>query len=372
MEVEAAGKPEGYITFERYGGRLNNQLVRKNMPFEVKRLCNDNSSKLTYDWVFRLSLAFNRKVFIPKAVEREHWLGLPRSKAEELAGASIWNMELLRKQFSFVMDYDEDFDKDRALLTASSSELPRECVWEYSKHTKFLAEFMRTATSLHTCKDRIHFKTSTGLVHPYRTDTRSFGVGPLVFWSAMQPSKYLQDAAKAFVDEVRSTNPEKSVLGIHSRSHNSYNVPAAKAIKTCNRLALKTLSSSGNHMRMLKECCGKGLAFKDRVSENYEKLKLPAMCNITNEYLTLHDFKNALVVYASDHENKAVDRLLYNGYNAKSFDPKRINRPQFDRVEDKPAYRDNIEMVLADMLVVSKSDYFHGKSGSSRLANESE
>ena len=317
--------------------------------------------QLTYDWVFRLSLAFNRKAFIHNAVEREHWLGLPRSKEEERAGASIWDLRLLRKKFSFVMEYDEDFKNDRDLLTMSWEKLPQECVWHYEKESKFLAEYMRKASSLHTCKGRIHFRTSNGLVHPYRTDTRSFGVGPLVFWSAMQPSKYLQDAALDFVNDIRNGNRAKKVVGIHSRSHNSYNVPAAKAIKTCNRLALKTRRSSENHMGMLKKCCAKELTLKDHVGDTYERLLLPAMCNITDAYLTFHGFKDVLVAYASDHENKAVDSLLYKGYNAQSFDVKRLKRPEFGRLHDKPAYRSNIEMVLSDMLVVSKTDYFHGK-----------
>jgi len=270
----------------------------------------------------------------------------------------------LRKRFNFVMEYDDDYVTDNKILTMNDNDLPESCVWEYGKASKILPEFMSKANLLPECKDRIHFRTSSGLVHPKRTDTRPYGVGPLVFWSGMKPSPYLQNPTDAFISALKSKTG-KSLYGIHSRSHNSYDEPHAKAIKRCTRLAEKILNAGIAYLSSRSTCC------KDADSElthvplkpAYDSLKLDLMCNITNPYMLAHELGSdkKQLVYASDHENKQVDALI-NSYGAVAFDFSVVKRPQFKRKDkdEKSKWRKNIELVLSDMLTVSKTDYFHG------------
>ena len=69
----ARASPDRFLTFERYPGRLNNQL-------------------LTLDWAFRCARAFNRTVYVAAVAKKLDWVGFPESREEEAhanAGAAL-------------------------------------------------------------------------------------------------------------------------------------------------------------------------------------------------------------------------------------------------------------------------------------------
>lgn len=323
---------------------------------------------ITYDWAFRLSLSFNRRLFISNTEERELWIGLPRSKKEEHELGAVWDLRSLRKRFDFVMEYDEAFAADKDILTKPFEELDPKCVWTYeygNENNNILPAFMESRNELKECRNRIHLRTFMGLVHPKRTDTRKFGVGPLVFWSALKPSPYLLEPVHRFIDGVRQNNPGKEIVGVHSRSINSYHEAQTKAINRCTRLAMKVITSAVLNQKAQKSCCGerKGLVQSD-LEGAYNRLKLYNPCNFTGEYIKTHQLGSSTkqIVYASDHQNEQVD-ALFKSYGAVSI--KEMGHSSFHSRKDKhKRWRENIEMVLTDMLSLVETDHFHGSPAS--------
>lgn len=364
---------KGFITFERFPGRLNNQLI-------------------TYDWTFRISKAYRRRLFITTPTKRELWIGLPRTKSEEEENVAIWDISYLRNQFDFVMEYDAAYAEDaqnKALLDAEISSLPEHCVWQYGRDPKVLTKFLDKVNTDPACR-RIHFKTGQGLVHPKRTDTRKFGVGPLYFWSALRPAPYLQRLTDRFIGRVREQNDGKFLIGVHSRNHNSYNEPEEKALRRCARLANKPVDAAVGYVNTYAKCCRRPHAVFNPLTPEYpllpiadinllklfEDLQLDKLCKIDEHYMDffeLNDTNLFKVVLSSDHENKVVDDLMYGKYEAVSFDlaqeiltTRPVEGPTLDtgisdaEVAQLERWRKNIEIVLADMLTVAKTDFFHG------------
>lgn len=134
---------------------------------------------------------------------------------------------LLGSNFDFVMDYDDNYILNKDILDFPVNELPSECVWKvHGSAPRSASQFVNKVNNIEACRDRVHIDSTQGLVHPFRSDTRRFGVGPLAFWSAMKPANYLMEAADKFIARMRKHN--QRLVGIHSRSHNSYDEPIPK------------------------------------------------------------------------------------------------------------------------------------------------
>ena len=174
LRAARAAPPTRFLTFERYPGRLNNQL-------------------LTLDWAFRFARAFNRTVVVAAVKRKIDWVGLPESRAEEARaddGASLWDVSRLRSRFDFALAHEVDAlgAAARAALGRAAADLDPRCVWT-EKDGKHLVRWLKRAHALPACAARVHLETHRGLVHPYKSDTRSLGVGPLAFWGALRPAR---------------------------------------------------------------------------------------------------------------------------------------------------------------------------------------
>eukprot|EP00516_Mucochytrium_quahogii_P003433 CAMPEP_0203758230 /NCGR_PEP_ID=MMETSP0098-20131031/10989_1 /ASSEMBLY_ACC=CAM_ASM_000208 /TAXON_ID=96639 /ORGANISM=" , Strain NY0313808BC1" /LENGTH=1117 /DNA_ID=CAMNT_0050650533 /DNA_START=114 /DNA_END=3467 /DNA_ORIENTATION=- len=356
------------MTFDRYTGRLNNQL-------------------LTYDWAFRLSRAFKRTLVLTQPRKREFWIGLPQTKDEERHNTSLWDLTLMRKNFDFLMWYDTDTDSLK-----DPSKIDPDCVWtdaskEKNKTHKSLASWMSDAVKNPACSERIHFATSNGLVHPYRTDTTKYGVDHLVFWRAMQPSAYLKDLIQEFIDK---NNDKGATLGFHSRSHNSYGPEQKeKAKKSCQRLAKKPLAASSNYKKARELCCkpasmtepDSSMSWPDytvHLGTIFQDRRLEEMCDIqTDDMKYAISFARSVtgvdtkIFLATDHENPAVDKLAvelggsiyeYDGSEVKKNNPSIMKYPNEGNY--KADWYENIQGVLLDMLMLSQTDVFFGNPGS--------
>eukprot|EP00924_Labyrinthula_sp_SR-Ha-C_P007960 snap_masked-scaffold_41-processed-gene-1.20-mRNA-1 protein AED:1.00 eAED:1.00 QI:0/0/0/0/1/1/2/0/1060 len=350
--AETGERSKGLITFERFPGRLNNQL-------------------LTYDWTFRLSKAFNRTLFIHKPEKSEFWIGLPNSVEEERLNSAVWNITPLRQSFDFQMSYEIDGDLP---------EIHPKCTWKYGVSPKIVVEFMKQVNELEECKDRVHFLTGGGLIHPKKSDTRSVGVGPLFFWSKLQPNDYLQNKATQFLKTLTA-----KTIGIHSRSHNSYKEVTEKSLRRCAKIAAKPMAAAQDHVDSLFKCCKnfnsmfQGITRSSNLIQTvFENRKLDFMCHIEQEYLDhwnvpVHDEDTTLVV-ASDHESEPVDKLLYSKFGGVSIS---INEEELSGLRPPGwqsaanitygeqynkflSWRRRIETVLLDMLLMSLTSMFHG------------
>jgi len=365
------------MTFDQFGGRLNNQL-------------------LSFDWAFRVAKAVGRSLFVKtKDLKTEFWIGWPSTKEEELHDTSMWEMVLLRRNFDFIMDYEEDVVSSYPILERPYQELDPKCVWTdelVSQNPEFkqVAHWAAYVSKFPECSERIHFASKNGLIHSYRTDTNKFGVSYYDFWSAMRPSKYLNDLVSKFISSNLGT--AKISLGMHVRSHNSYGaVNVKKAYNSCMRLALKPLDHATRYQIARTTCCKSEtpvspdpafIWLKD--SENlgeifYKTRHLDKMCNISvQNIIEAADFttkttktKTFQYFLATDHENKAVDKLVmdhgginfaYDSEKVFQGDPKLQKYPNEGRSQMKR--RNGIQGVLIDMLILSKTDVFFGNPGS--------
>jgi len=369
-----------FMTFERFRGRLNNQL-------------------LNLDWAFRISLALRRTLFIDsRTVHHENWIGLPETLEEELHGTSLWNTLRLRSKFQFVTEYDID-PETHPVISKDYTTLPQTCVWSYALVSEYpewknIALWAKQASKRPECLSRIHFHTSDGLVHPYRTDTRAMGVGQFTFWKLIRPTDYLVRVAKQFYWESFKNRP---VLAIHTRSHNSYGPEHfARSLKRCLRLVAKPLQHAHAFRQSAEKVCSdahyKSLQDSDPFRDWYWPAELqnidaiyqarlledtcnitPAMVDLALSYAKSHvEYPEDLGLFlASDHENPAVDELLY-GLGAKSYtyDAEAVSKGDPARqvfTEEGRSHHDwrqNIQGVLLDMLLLVESDVFFGNPGS--------
>lgn len=358
--VAIAQRDTQFITFEQFGGRLNNQL-------------------LTLDWVFRLSLAFHRTLYLPTNVKKEeHWIGLPENKLEEDMGSSLWDFTRLRKRFNFITTYDLEIPSLNQYsypLRQSPDNIDPKCVWSYKlveKHPEWknLVTWAGWASQQLECKTRIHFTTSDGLVHAYRTDTRRLGVGPFVFWNAMTPAIRLHRT----VDEFLSKYPHRTSIGIHSRSHNSYGPGnIQRAMQSCKRLIERPLKHAKTYLQTRRRCCDtiqtSDVDVDVDVDVLFKERLLLDMCNITSNVMDLAidlagGEKLSQFILASDHENSAVDKMVYDTYSGISFDGYTGITPNEKKTLSNPSWRRNIQEVLLDILILIKTDVFFGNPGS--------
>ncbi len=374
-----------FLTLTKYPARLNNQL-------------------LTMDWAFRVAHGLGRTLLwrtddSGSGQEQEKWIGLPESAAEEAHNTSLWDMPRLRERFQFLTDYDVAASHGslgaHPVLGRAVEQLDPACVWRYAlvdrePRWKNIAVWAHWADAQPQCADRIHVDSSDGLVHPYRTDTRFLGVGPLDFWAAMRPSAHLVQVAQGF---LRASFQGRPLLGIHARSHNS-NGPreAEKGRRTCKRLEEKPLAHALNRIRGRAKRCEEPpesdpqpapvIAWPSYAADLeaiFKQRRLADMCDMLPETVdyALRFARNALgtdnvtVFLATDHENAAVDELVYRiggksyVYAAKAVyaaDPNRAKHP--DEANSRMPWRDNIQGVLLDMLMLSMVDVFFGNPGS--------
>ena len=117
-----------FLTFERYPGRLNNQL-------------------LTLDWAFRFARAFNRTLFVAATHKKIDWVGFPESRDEEAladGGASLWDLSALRRDFDFVLEHERAAlgPAAGAALARDAAALDPRCVWT-EKDGKHLVRWLK-------------------------------------------------------------------------------------------------------------------------------------------------------------------------------------------------------------------------------------
>jgi len=328
-----------YMTFELFGGRLNNQIW-------------------TYDWVFRVALGLNRTAVLPAPAKREHWVGF----AASAWAPSLWDVRRMRQSpvaFQFWYEVDRLPDVDPA------------CRWSFSPENKHLVAWALKVNALPQCASRIHFATADGLVHAYKADTRHLGVDPLVFWRFVQPSKRVMREAKAFVKSVRG----KPVVGLHARTFLEAKQTAEGAKGVCTRLARKLLDNAIRRTAALDKCKCRAREPGDStaaVQRLWETAHLEAGCSITDDTLDLVAPRaaQAAFIVATDHETKAMDELFARHGGHMHFYPgtlQAIDDPSMDlRVLDRPV-RDlwkGIEPVLVDIAILLHVDVFYGTPSS--------
>lgn len=388
-----------WVTFERFGGRLNNQLV-------------------TYDWAFRISKVLKRTLFIHTPYRREHWIGFPMSKKEEKENLGLWETKALRDNFDFVFEYEVNKNgnrEDHPILKGRLGEgLPKECIirLHYLKPKYILHHILSHVYDPNLqkkCDKRLHLQTTDGLIHPWKSDTRWLNVDPFIFYRNMRPNKFLRDEAKRYITEVRSEHqnnkddPDEDtiVVGVHTRAHNSYlePYPSTKAYNRCNRIANKTVKAAAAYTNAVHTCCGDNFN-KDYLDINgedvfhiyYEKEKLMDMCHLNQRILdySLHppllkdvhqvEKHNIQIILATDKELPDVDKLFYEKGNAVSYDSKVLKKLENKVTADtnaektKPSHinsnvgnkkmRSDVEVVMMDMLILQYSDFFVGAPSS--------
>jgi len=247
---------ERYLTFEYFGGRLNNQLW-------------------TLDWVFRVALALNRTAVIGYPRTREHYIGWPSSPSD----ASLWDIEALRRApFKFKFAWEITDDVERTLVFGDKEALPSECVWDFNESGKYLMLWAARSECTHR---RIHFSSGGGLVHSYKADTRKYGVDPLVFWRHMRLNREVIAAIHTWWSSTSPRGELEDAVGLHFRSWREANGDAAHARKVCKRLSQKMLTYAAKHFDALRgECatqCAKRLEYVD-VEQFWRDHQLDVTC----------------------------------------------------------------------------------------------
>jgi len=277
---------ERTLTFEYFLGRLSNQLW-------------------TLDWALRLALALNRTVVLPEFTDDVCYIGLPKTPSELASGHSLWDLDLLA-QAPFRVD-----------LFSGTKRLPApvpECVFMESTHGKYL---LKWAANRAQCS-RLHFATSQGLVSPYRTDTRSLDVDPVVVWKYLAPHPSIMQAALRFVDAVRK-RPGARVVGIHARSY----FEAHQTPKGAKRVCFKSMGNLKRPVSQLVDSyasckCAVREMTPDKLEAEWRRAQMDEVCswgkgepNGTEIQTFVRDHvglsADESLIVASDHENKPFD-----------------------------------------------------------------
>ena len=176
--MEPLRDDERFLSFEYYPGRLNNQLW-------------------TLDWAFRCAKAMGRTLYISRPTQQVQYVGLPDRRDDEVGDALravLWDMQRLRSAFRFVLQHELDGSPalsgaSATLLSSNPGTLSADCVWKDGADI-YIAQWMAAPQRNGTGKcRRLHLMTNHGMVHAWRTATRTWGVGPFAFFNAMRPAR---------------------------------------------------------------------------------------------------------------------------------------------------------------------------------------
>lgn len=290
---------EHFITFDYFGGRLNNQLW-------------------TLDWVFRVALALNRTAILGAPRAREHYIGFPSGYND----GSLWDIDALRNApFRFKFAWEITDPSEQTLLLGEKSSLPEECVWEFTEANKYVMYWAWKTACQHK---RIHFSTGNGLVHSYKADTRKYGVDPLVYWRNMRLHPDVFSITQSWWKQ-QSSKALSSAIGLHFRSWREANGDAAHALKVCKRLSEKLLSNAAKRFSALSSKCDPGCKGSEEVELDVYKFWRDNNFDITCQEATeerirtiCHETLSSEVDFfvATDHETVEADQIL-EGLGAK-------------------------------------------------------
>lgn len=391
---------KGYVTFESYPGRFGNQVWQ-------------------FDWAYRVAKLLNRTLILPTWNTFGQYIGFPNMN--KLNHVTLWDMEYINatlnpRKAEVEVIYEVDaFDRG---LIKPVQDLPFACVWNDSH--RLLAHWALNAAK-QGCDEQIHFKSGTGLLGPYRTDTRSFGIDPGLFFKSLRIKSWIEQDINAMMDRAFQTHMSNSsgsnsVLGMHVRSwerERKNKRPDDPSLRICVPHTAFVLNRIKDHARYIHNKCGcdvESVRFpgrpwnKSMLDDVWTKNHLSSTCTL---YLpesvalvtgrSLDELKNNKFVLAIDHENATLDRYFHDlggvyldsrpilkrfyeniGESPGSFNDTEPNRVAYlfdqalQREDDikfellrMKRYNHNLFPVLVDLVSLSKADFFVGLPSSS-------
>ncbi|KAH9253942.1 hypothetical protein BASA81_008066 [Batrachochytrium salamandrivorans] len=299
----------------------------------------------------------NRTLVLERPRIEETFAGFPETwGAHEY---SLWDVDLL-KQSPVQLLLPGEF--------TTLFEPHANCVWK--DDATYLATWIFHTNQLEECHGRIHLATFNGIPSEYRTDTREFGVDPMLFWTYVRFRPNLFAFAKLELQQMLGS--EEPQVGIHARTfRESHNSQQRVNDKVCGPQSRTTAQILAKRLNSRKQCgCPILDILYDDVEAKWDELRLnetcdltlpnalPAITNHTSLDLLQHGF-----FMATDHEDEQVDELFVKR-GAKMFNFTKL--PKAHGLSTIPLEWINaVEPLSLDLVALITTREFYGVPASS-------
>lgn len=309
------------------------------------------------EWVYRMAKMTNRTLVLERSQIEETFSGYPDTwGAHEY---SLWDVDLLRQS------------PVKLLLPGEFTTLPEahaKCAW--TDESTYLATWMFRANQRSECHGRIHLATSKGIPSEYRTDTREFGVDPMLFWTYVRFRPSLFAFAKA--ELRRMLGSEEPQVGVHARTfRESRSSQQYVNDRVCGPQSRTTAQILAERLSSRKQCgCPvPGIVYED-VEAKWNELRLNETCDLTLPNalagITNHTSLDLLqrgFFMATDHEDRQVDELFVQR-GAKMFDFTKLPQAGGSSSVD-PSWIRAVEPLSLDLAALITTREFFGVPASS-------
>ncbi|KAH9251932.1 hypothetical protein BASA81_010136 [Batrachochytrium salamandrivorans] len=249
LELKPIGsKPERFLMYDLYRGRFGNQIVQM-------------------EWAYRLAFATNRTLVMVKPFKEYQFVGMPFLNSQD-SEYSIWDVDLLDKG-PVRIHFHQQFNWTGPAPT-------EQCTWT-EKDGKFVVTWAMAHTDLPECHQVLRIRSRKGLITPHRTDTREFGVDPLLFWKHVQFNpKVFAWANKLLKDMLPSRDGSLQRLGLHARTFRETGTTQTRVLEqVCGPKLMRIPMEISRDLRQRERCgCAVAEAVNPQTGENWLEVGL--------------------------------------------------------------------------------------------------